>query len=82
MQRPFPQCLGFQTYPVGNQGGRSPEKKMVENQAMINDQRRPKKSAPECHFECGGGEGKSYLGNAQMPARQFKWGFPKDDDDR
>ena len=25
-----------------------------------------KKSAPECPFECGGGGGKCYLGNAHM----------------
>ena len=39
-------------------------KKNGKNRKMVIS--RLKKSAPECPFECGGGGGKCYLGNAQI----------------
>ena len=43
---------------------RENSKKNGKNGKM--EKSRLKKSAPECPFECGGGGGKCYLGNAQI----------------
>ena len=37
---------------------------------------RLKKSVPECPFECGGGGGKCYLGNAQIEVASYGKGLP------
>ena len=37
----------------------------------------PKKSAPECPFECGGGGAKAKRAMPECPQHEFEEGFPK-----
>ena len=63
---PCPDGLGHLFRENGKQNGKNG--KMVKS--------RLKKSAPECPFECGGGGGKCYLGNAQIEVVTYWKGLP------